>query len=78
MTDEEEARVRELISMEVQARILKVRFIYDRDDIEFCSDMRSRYPRAYRRISDSVLAQYNITRKQIEELINEQERRKSL
>jgi hypothetical protein len=72
MTDEEEARVREIIDREVQALVLKVKFEHDGSDISFAGDMHWHYPRAYRRISDEVLAKYNLTRKQMDKLLQRQ------
>lgn len=72
MTDEEEARVREIIDREVQALVLKVQFKHEGVDKAFAGDMHWHYPRAYRRISDAVLAKYNITRKQLDKLRRQQ------
>jgi len=68
VTDEEEARVRGLIDREVQALVLKVEFKHRYADKDFTSDMQWHYPRAYRRISDEVLAKYNITPKKLDKL----------
>ena len=68
MTDEEEARVRELIDREVQALVLKVEFKHLASDNEFAYDMQWHYPKAYKRISDEVLAKYNITPKKLDKL----------
>jgi hypothetical protein len=68
MTDEEEARVREIIDREVQALVLKVAFKHGYGDKAFSSDMHWHYPRAYKRISDEVLAKYNITPKKLDQL----------
>ena len=68
MTDEEEARVREIIDREVQALVLKVEFKHFASDNAFAYDMQWHYPRAYKRISDEVLAKYNITPKKLDQL----------
>ena len=68
MTDEEEARVRGLIDREVQALVLKVEFRHKYEDKNFTGDMHWHYPRAYKRISDEVLAKYNITPKKLDKL----------
>jgi hypothetical protein len=73
MTDEDEARVREIIDREVQALMLKVEFEHDGSDMSFAGDMHWHYPRAYKRISDEVLAKYNITQKRRDELIQQRE-----
>ncbi len=72
MTDEDEARLREIIEREVQALVLKVKFKHEGVDKAFASDMGWHYPRAHRRISDAVLAKYNITRKQLDKLRQQQ------
>jgi hypothetical protein len=68
MTDEEEARVRDIIEREVQALTLKVEFRHEPRDIDFVSDMQWHYPRAYRRISTQVREQYNLTDRKLDKL----------
>lgn len=68
MTDEEEARVREIIEREVQALVLKVEFEHEGFEMSFAGDMHWHYPRAYKRISDEVMAKYNMTPKRLEKL----------
>jgi hypothetical protein len=68
MTDEEEARVREVIRAEVQARMLKVPFEFDSQDAGFCDDMRWHYPRAYQRITKEVLDEFHCSIDRINEL----------
>jgi hypothetical protein len=69
MTDEEEDRLRKIIHREVQARLLKVPF--NLEEAEFCQDMRWHYPRAYRRIQNGVLEEFNCTIERMNQLKNE-------
>ena len=71
MTDEEEARVREIIRREVQALMLKVQFTHGVADSQFVNDMQWHYPRAYQRIVKEVLEEFNISIKRIDKLKDE-------
>lgn len=71
MTDEEEARVREIIRREVQALMLKVQFTHGYADSSFINDMQWHYPRAYQRIVKEVLEEFNISIKRIDKLKDE-------
>ena len=74
MTDDEEARVREILRREVQALILKAPFKHDDWDSEFANDMQWHYPRAYQRITKEVLAEFNVNIKRIDKLKDERRR----
>lgn len=74
MTDEEEARVREIIRREVQALMLKVPFTHGTADSQFANDMQWHYPRAYQRITKEVLGEFNVDIKRIDKLKDERRR----
>lgn len=74
MTDEEEARVREIIRREVQALLLKVPYAHHGGALDFCSDMQWHYPRAYQRITKEVLGEFNVDIKRIDQLKDERRR----
>ena len=78
MTDEEEARVREFIRIEVQARLLRAPIEIDHEGYDtdtafaFCDHMRWHYPRAYQRITKEVLEEFNVDIKRINKLKDEE------
>lgn len=74
MTDEEEARVREIIRREVQALMLKAPFEHGDSDSQFVNDMQWHYPRAYQRITKEVLDEFNVNIKRIDKLKDERRR----
>lgn len=74
MTDEEEARVREILRREMQALILKAPFEHSGVDLNFFSDMKWHYPRAYQRITKEVLEEFNVNIKRIDKLKDERRR----
>lgn len=75
MTDEEEARMREITRTEVQALMLKVQFTHSYADSSFINDMQWHYPRACQRITKEVLAEFNIDIKRIDKLKDERRKR---
>ena len=71
MTDEEAERVRNILEVEVRARLLRATPQFEAGDLAFCDDMNWHYPKEYSEIADAVRKQYNFTRKREEELDDE-------